>query len=136
MKRRSPRGVPFWALCRGALLASAAVLGGMGLWTVLLLYQVVPLTTIGAANAVFKFLGAGISALLSSRACGGRPVVYGGVAGLIFWVLSFCSMSLFSGEWGFSPALIGDGVIALAVGMAMGAAMSLWREARGQGKRG
>lgn len=137
MKRRSQRaqrGVPCWALCKGALLASAGVLLCMGLWTLLLLWQVVPLSTIAVANAVLKFMGAGLAALLSAKACGRRPALYGGLAGLLFWVLSFCSMSLFSGEWSFTPALLGDASVTLAVGMATGAALSLLGEAKAQGK--
>lgn len=125
MKRRGAREVPGWALCKGAILASAAVLGCMGVWTVLLLWQVVPLTTIPVVNSVLKFLGAGLSALLSARACNRRPALYGGLAGLLFWLMSFCSMSLFSGEWTFSPAILGDMAVTAAVGMAVSVALSL-----------
>lgn len=135
MKRRSAGGFPCWALCKGALLASALVLLCMGVWTVLLLWQVVSLTTIPVVNPVLKFLGAGAAALLSAPACRHRPALYGGVAGLLFYLLSFCSMSLFAGEWSFSPAVLGDMGVTLAVGMATGAALSLLGEASIQKKR-
>lgn len=135
MKRRSAGGFPCWGLCKGALLASALVLLGMGLWTLLLLWQVVPLSTIPVVNSVLKFLGAAAAALLSWKDCTRRPALYGGLAGLLFYMLSFCSMSLFAGEWSFTPALLGDMGVTLTVGMATGAALSLMGEGKMQKKR-
>lgn len=138
MKRRSSRShtpLPVWSLCKGALLAAVLVLLGMGLWTLLLLWQVVPLSTISVVNSVLKFSGAGASALLSWRACVERPALYGGLAGVLFYLLSFCSMSLFARGWSLSPAVLGDMGVTLAVGMATGAAMSLLGEGKMQKKR-
>lgn len=135
MKRRSTGSLPCWGLCKGALLASALILLCMGAWTLLLLWQVVPVSTIPVVNSVLKFLGAGAAVLLSWKDCTRRPVLYGGLAGLLFYMLSFCSMSLFAGEWSLSPAVLGDMGVTLAVGMATGAAMSLLGEGKMQKKR-
>lgn len=133
--RRQSRSLPCRALLLGALLAAAVILLLMALWTLLLLWEAVPLSTISPVNAVLKFLGAGLSAFFSAKACVRRPALFGGAAGVLFYLLSFASMSLFSGEWSFSPALLGDGAVTLAVGMATGAGLSLLRESGSQSQK-
>lgn len=68
MKRRNYRAkrqaatFPLWPLLKGALLATAVILLLMGMWTLLLYGGIASLGTIPVANAVLKFLGAGLAA--------------------------------------------------------------------------
>lgn len=136
MKRRNYRAkrqaatFPLWPLLKGALLATAVILLLMGMWTLLLYGGIASLGTIPLANAVLKFLGAGLAAFLSANKSCSRPALYGGLGGVLFWGLTFLSMSAFTGEWALNWAMLGDMAVSLAVGMAAGAAVSLLRQGK------
>lgn len=95
MKRRNYRAkrqaatFPLWPLLKGALLATAVILLLMGMWTLLLYGGIASLGTIPVANAVLKFLGAGLAAFLSANKSCSRPALYGGLGGVLFWGLTF-----------------------------------------------
>ncbi len=120
--RRKKRGTaPVWATLRASLLGTAAATAAMLLFALTIYWNWLGEGAIPYGNAIVKAGAAVLAGWLAARANPPRVWLYGGLAGLGFFVLSTALFSALKG--GFTPSwmLLSDALLSFA--LAAGAAL-------------
>ncbi|MDO4543057.1 MAG: TIGR04086 family membrane protein [Clostridia bacterium] len=122
-KRNTKHGSIGWKVFQAALLSCFAVLAMLLLTTMMLAWGWIKEDSITLINTIVKIIGALTAGLLAGKSSD-RPWLAGGVAAIVFMILSITCMSLLLSEFSFTWGLVGDILMSAVVG---GAAAQITR---------
>ena len=117
--RNKKKPIAVWVVVKAALLASAAVMLLIVLFTGVLYMEWLPESSIPLLNGIFKVAGAAAAGLVVGRAAADRIWLMGGLAAAVFQLLATCCMGVFLGGLQLRPSLVGDLLLAAVIGAAV-----------------
>lgn len=118
--RKRPHGKPSAVLgvIRAALIGCGAVVAAVSAMTLLLYWGVLNEDAVSIVNAVLKVLGAVTSGVIAVRGEPPRAWLCGGLAAVLFALLTTAVMCLLAGELALHIGLLGDLLMSFACGSA------------------
>ncbi|MCL2694832.1 MAG: TIGR04086 family membrane protein [Clostridiales bacterium] len=117
--RNKKKSGALWPIVKAALLASAAVLILIVIFTGVLYLEWLPESSIPLLNGIFKVVGAALAGLLVGRSLTERLWLFGGLAAALFQALATGCMGIFLGGLQLRPSLVGDILLAAVIGGAV-----------------
>lgn len=118
--RKRPHGKPsaVTGVIRAALIGCGAVVAAVSAMTLLLYWDVLNEDAVSIVNAVLKVLGAVLAGVLAVRGEPARAWLCGGLAAVLFALLTTAVMCLLAGELVLHLGLLGDLLMSFACGSA------------------
>lgn len=125
--RKKNGALPIKPLLLAVLLSVGEATVLMLLFSLFLYLEWLPEDAIPVGNAIVKVLSAALAGLWIGRSVQDRAWLWGGIAGLLFSVLTALLFSLLLGSFRLSITTVSDALFAFVIGAAV-AALLAWRK--------